>query len=214
MSSNSLTPCSPSFQRTYLICDAGGGSVTVVEGKDREAGVYRSMTRRSALFVPVAAAFGMEGRVRLVPSMKLSFVGLGPVRIGMTEAQVRGVVAGEMESTRDVSEEDCYYLILKGRGLGFMILHSRLARIDVMSGEWRTQSGAHIGSTEDEIRKLYGAAVQEVQHHYDPQGKYMSVSPQEGAYKGFEVLFETDGKVVTNFRAGTVEAVPLVEGCS
>ena len=131
----------------------------------------------------------------------------------MTEAQLRRSVDGLLQRDAD-NEEGCYYLMPQAARLAFMFLDSRLARIDVVEGEWRTVSGAGIGSTEEHIRRLYGGSFQVESHDYDDQGNYLIVRPGAGPYRRYELLFETDGKVVTTFRAGTVEAVTLVEGYS
>ena len=171
------------------------------------------LTRRAALALPFSALAHAATRSNLNVSMRLSFVGLGPARIGMSEAQIRRTVGGPFQREGD-NEEGCYYLTPQANGLGFMILESRLARIDVFEGEWRTVSGAGIGSTEEQVRRLYGRGLHIEPHHYNDEGKYLIVLPAAGPYRGYQLLFETDGKVVTTFRAETVEAVTLVEGCS
>jgi hypothetical protein len=171
------------------------------------------ITRRAALALSVSALIHAATRSNLNVSMRLSFVGLGPLRIGMTEAQIRRTVAGPLQHEGD-NDEGCYYLTPQATGLGFMFLESRLARIDMFEGEWRTVSGARIGSTEEQVRRLYGGRLHIEPHHYNDDGKYLIVLPAAGPYRGYELLFETDGKVVTTFRAGTAEAVTLVEGCS
>jgi len=51
-------------------------------------------------------------------------------------------------------------------------------------------------------------------HYYDPDGHHLNYSTLDGTDKGYDMVFETDGKKVTSFRTGTVEAIALVEGCS
>jgi hypothetical protein len=128
----------------------------------------------------------------------------------MTEAQLRRVVAGILSSNESDLDESCFYLKPEAKGLGFMMPSSRCARIDVTEGPWRTVSGAGIGTSETEIHRLYGSQVHVEPHHYDDQGnwKYLIVHSKD------ELLFETDGEIVTSFRAGLAKAVTYVEGCA
>src|SRR5260370_42126197 len=101
----------------------------------------------------------MPVRVRLNTSMRLSFGGLGPLRIGMTETQIRTVLADNLKSDQPESAEGCKYLDVEGAGLDLMMQNSRLVRIDVNDRKWLSVSGARIGSTGDDIRKLYGPTI-------------------------------------------------------
>lgn len=147
--------------------------------------------------------------------MALSFDGLGPVRIGMTTSQIQVAVGSPLASDEADSEPGCYYLQPKANGIAFMMLNDRLGRIDVYKGLWRTFSGIGIGATETQVHRVHGNALVVEPHHYTgPVGKYLIVRPQQARYRGLELLYETDGKFVTTFRAGTEEAVTLVEGCA
>ena len=171
------------------------------------------MLRREALLLPFTTSVVVKAALR--KTMTLSFDGLGPVRIGMTASQVRAAVAAPVESDEKDSEPGCYYVLPRVGGIAFMMLKDRLGRIDVHSGSWRTLSGVRIGTTEAQVRRVHGDRLIVEPHHYTgPVGKYMIVRPQQERYRGLELLFETDGAIVTAFRAGTEEAVTLVEGCS
>ena len=147
--------------------------------------------------------------------MRLSYTGIGPARIGMTEAQLRKVLAGPFQVNDQAADDSvqCYYLELRAGGVGFMFLDYKLARIDVYETPWRTVSGAGVGTTEAEIHRLYGH-VEDQPHHYDSEGKYLFVTPDNPALRQYDLVFETDGKVVTAFRAGLRKATAYVEGCA
>ena len=168
------------------------------------------MLRSTFLTTAIGAAFA----AKLNTAMRLSFTGLGPVRIGMTEAQVRKALSNSVKSHKADLGSDCYYMNPGAPGLGFMMLSSRVARIDVFKGPWRTMSGAGIGTAETEVKKLYGELLTVERHKYDDKGQYLIVLSRNPAYKGYQMRFETDGKIVTTFRAGLANAVLLVEGCS
>jgi hypothetical protein len=176
----------------------------------------KSMYRRTFLTMAIPAAFAASSdkRVPLTTSMRLSFTGLGPVRIGMTAAGVRDALSGRIKTEKLDLGTDCYYLNPSVPGIGFMILSSRVARVDVFTGPWRTVSGAAIGTSEEKIKELYGDLLTIERHKYVDYGRYLIIRPKHPVYKGYEMRFETDGKVVTTFRAGLAEAVALVEGCA
>ncbi|HYI93789.1 MAG TPA: hypothetical protein VEX68_09620 [Bryobacteraceae bacterium] len=158
-------------------------------------------------------ATGLAYATNLDDMHRLSFTGLGPVRIGMTESQVRKILSGKVKTEKAMGS-DCYYMNPTASGLGFMMLSSRVARIDVFKGSWRSVSGAGIGSTEEQVKKMYGDLLSVKRHKYDDKGHYLIVRPRDPTYKGYEMRFETDGKIVRTFRSGLAEAVLLVEGCS
>ncbi len=167
--------------------------------------------RRSFLIAPlVALAGGLDAQLG---AMRLEFRGIGPVRIGMTEAQVRGAWHQKME--RSELEEDCSYLIPADKGLMFMLRNSRIARVDITGGTWLTEAGAGIGTSEAELRRLY-PQVRVEQHPYfdESEGHYFRVIPATPELNGYELLFETEKGAVTSFRAGLSRAVALIEGCA
>ena len=50
-------------------------------------------------------------------------------------------------------------------------------------------------------------------HKYDKQGHYLRFVSRGRQDQDVGIVFETDGRPVTTFRVGTVEAVGLVERC-
>jgi hypothetical protein len=86
-------------------------------------------------------------------------------------------------------------------------------RIDVSGVHIRTANGAGVGDTEDRIKRLYSGKINVEPHAY-VEGHYLHYSPKNSADRGFGRVFETDGKRVTSFRAGTLAAIALIEGCS
>jgi hypothetical protein len=92
-----------------------------------------------------------------------------------------------------------------------MLIDGRLARIDVDTAAVATISGAHVGSTEAEVRALYPGQVITTPHFYTgPEGHYLVLTAPDGQ-RG--IRFETDGQRVVRWYAGTAEAIQLVEGC-
>lgn len=146
-------------------------------------------------------------------TQRLTFTGIGPIRVGMTEAQARGALAQKLERTD--FEEGCSYLTPRTKGIAFMLLDSRIARVDISEGAWLTAEGAGIGTSEAEVRRLYPQVRIEPHPYLDEgQGYYFRVTAADLKLKRYELLFETERKAVTSFRAGLKSAVSLIEGCA
>lgn len=131
----------------------------------------------------------------------------------MTEAQVRSALKQRIERTD--FEETCSYLNGAARGVSFMLLDSRVARVDITRGSWLTEAGAGIGASEAEIRGLYPRLRVEPHPYFaEGQGHYLRVTPSAPELRDYELLFESENGLVTSFRAGLSRAVGLIEGCS
>lgn len=135
--------------------------------------------------------------------------GIGPVKVGMTPREALGLtmdIAGA-----EVAGATCAY-VKSGRvpaGVGVMASGGQVARIDVDSGTVATAEGAKIGDPEARIHQLYAGRVKEQPHKYT-NGHYLVVTPADTAYR---LVFETDGRVVTAYRAGREPEVEWVEKC-
>lgn len=143
--------------------------------------------------------------------------GMGPIKIGMTHKAAEEAV-GEPIMVRDDAPADpelCRYGVLQTgpKGLSFMLTGETIVRIDVDDNTAiKTSAGAHIGNTEDEVKALYGPRLSVMPHKYDRDGHYLTVSDTDPAQQ-YQYVFETDGRVVTSFRAGRLPEVATVEGC-
>jgi hypothetical protein len=143
--------------------------------------------------------------------------GIGPIKVGMTHKQAEEA-SGEPIVLRGDAPSDaeaCRFGALQTgpKGLSFMLIGETIVRIDV-DGDTaiKTSAGAHIGSTEDEVKTLYGARLAVTPHKYDPNGHYLTVSDSDPAQR-YQYIFETDGRMVKSFRAGRLPEVAVVEGC-
>jgi hypothetical protein len=143
----------------------------------------------------------------------INSAGLGPLRVGMTVAELKSAFGDSLVIPAKLAE--CDYIRPKNgpMGVAFMTDKDKLARVDVRdNSSIRTAAGAGIGDTEDRIKSLYPAQVT-VQPHKYTDGHYLVVKPT-GAPADERIVFETDGKKVTQFRSGRTPAVEYVEGCS
>ena len=92
-----------------------------------------------------------------------------------------------------------------------MLSNDTVVRFDVLDSAIATAEGARVGDTEARIRQLYQGRVVEQPHKYVAGGHYFVVSPAGAT--GQRIVFETDGRVVTRYRAGREPEVENVEGC-
>lgn len=135
----------------------------------------------------------------------------GPVRFGMRIAEAERAAGGRFVGVRG---EGCEF----GRastmpdGLRFMLEDGRVVRADVVSRGVRTASGAEVGTTEAEIRRMYPDRIRTEPHKYT-KGHYLVYTPRDPADERYRLIFETDGRVVSRYRAGLHPAVEYVEGC-
>lgn len=158
---------------------------------------------------------GPSGATRdSVSDLALSEEGLGQIQIGMTldEAVNMGLLN---ENPNMKSECDFVYPAVGAGipfGVGVMVVKGKVARIDVDTGSVTTEDGAKIGDTEDRIKSIYGDELKVLPHKYIEGGHYLTVKG-DSTSAGKAIVFETDGKRVTMFRAGRLPEVEWVEGC-
>lgn len=161
---------------------------------------------------------GTLAHAKLTNQSKVYINGIGTVRVGMTVAE-----ASKAAGTRLIREDGyepnagCFYVKPQAelKGIGFMVTDDRIARVDVWENKRiTTQSGAKIGDTEARIKSLYPGQIKVSPHKYVQGGHYLSFVPKDASDKNYRLVFETDGKRVTEFRAGKLPEVEYIEGCS
>jgi hypothetical protein len=147
-----------------------------------------------------------------VPSDELvvTETGIGPIRIGMTVEEGSAALGAELAPLGPV-DPVCRHVKVAAwpEGTSMMVTEGTIARVDVNSPSIRTAAGARVGDTEERIRSLYPAGVEEKPHEYT-DGNYLIVTPSPGG----QIIFETDGTTVVRYRAGRLPEVGWVEGCS
>ena len=135
--------------------------------------------------------------------------GIGSVKIGSNARDALGLNVTLADAP--AADQACAY-VRSGRlpaGVGVLATKGEVARIDVDSGRVATLEGARIGDPEARIRQIYAGRVREEPHKYT-SGHYLVVTPAD---TGYRIIFETDGKAVTSYRAGRMPEVAWVEKC-
>lgn len=145
----------------------------------------------------------------------VSIRGFGPVEAGMTLAEANAAGARALRAPHPGSEscDMVGFADDTGSAVSFMVVGGRIARVDITGSPVETNHGARIGDAESRIQQLYPGRVTVRPHKYTA-GHYLIVAPSTPADSGFELVFETDSRRVTRYRAGKLPAVEYVEGCS
>ena len=151
---------------------------------------------------------------KITNQSKVFINGIGSVQVGMTVAQA-SKAAGTKLVTSGKEPLCSYYTLQNGtKDIAFMVTNGRIARVDVLKGRITTASGARIGDTETRIKALYPGQIKVSRHEYNSKGHYLTFVPKDKSDKNFGVVFETDGKRVTQYRSGKQPELQFVEGCS
>ena len=158
---------------------------------------------------------GPNGAARdTVSDLALNEDGLGQIQIGMTLDEA--VNMGLLNERPDIKQACDFVFPAVGAGIPFgvnvMVVKGKVARIDVDTGTVTTEDGAKIGDSEDKLKSIYGDELKVSPHKYIEGGHYLTVMG-DSTSAGKAMVFETDGKQVTMFRAGRIPEVEWVEGC-
>lgn len=167
---------------------------------------------KRVLLAIFAASLAAACAAAAAPSWCLGMSGLGPIRAGMTVEEVMRL-ADFSGLERKSPAGECWYLHYRGDGSAFdlMIIGGSVVRLELKEGSrLHTFSGAGIGTTEDDLKVMYGSRLDIQPHKYDTNGHTITVKSSGGDYG---LRFETSGGHVTAIQAGPWEHLNYVEGC-
>jgi hypothetical protein len=175
----------------------------------------------TTIFTPATLAPDAEGVVpagaSLTQASKISTVGMGPVRVGMTVPEAEAAAGMRLVGELDPAiSPDCYFVEPEAGipGVAFMVHEGRISRVDVYaSGTVTTLSGAHIGMTESQILALFPERIED-RLDYRVDGRALVFVPVDEADRNFRVVFEVDDGIVSGMRGGILPSVQFGEGCS
>jgi hypothetical protein len=150
-------------------------------------------------------------------SSQVSIRGIAPILVGMTVSEAMRASGQKLINQGESGGgPSCrYYKIKEVKGIAFMVINGRIARVDVTdNSKITTLSGAKIGDSESKIKSLYPNQIKVEAHEYDPKGHYLIFVPKDSQDKNYRIIFETDGKKVTRWRSGKLPEVQFIEGCA
>ena len=139
--------------------------------------------------------------------------GYGKLRIGMSASAARAALGAAWSDNGAGRGEGCRHVRIAepSSTVRAMVVGETVARVEVDSGTIVTDRGARVGDSEERIDSLYRGLVRVEPHKYT-DGHYLVVTPAADSTR--RIIFETDGNVVTRYRAGRMPEVEWVEGCS
>lgn len=141
-------------------------------------------------------------------------VGIGKVRLGMTEAEVRAALGPPTATVRSRTgfggarlelqfDEAAYTVVLRKRGSGF-----RAVSVSTIVSQERTREGLGVGSLETRVRRAYGARLRcealRTRPIDDRGGPRMLVPPERNC------VLATAGATQTVFRSVVKGRFPWV----
>ena len=120
------------------------------------------------IWIPIAALTLMAFAPGKAP---LTAHGLGPIRVGMSEAAAIKALGGVRIQGSNAANGDCHLLFPKHGPQNFyvMTVGHRVARISIWDDvkTIKTDKGLGIGSTEAEVRAAYGPSIVTTAQDYD-----------------------------------------------
>lgn len=157
----------------------------------------------------------------------LTSEGYGPLRIGMTRAQITQALGPDAnpEAVGGADPEQCdeYRPERAPEGMLLMVEQGRLTRISLIRNSTvKTDKGVGLGATPDQVRAAYGPALQASPHKYvAAPAQYLTVWEKGGSGVGGPVAPESRGIVYEVDGSGKVAlihaggpSIGYVEGCS
>jgi hypothetical protein len=165
-------------------------------------------------------------RVSEAAAPLLTAEGYGPLRIGMTLADVVTALGpdSDPDSVGGPDPEACdqFRPARAPEGVLVMIEEGRLTRISLISGtELKTDRNLGLGATAATVRAAYGDRLRAEPHKYsDPPAEYLTVWTRGGPgsdgiaspdSRGIRYEIGTDGRVETIHVGG--DSIQYVEGC-
>ena len=144
------------------------------------------------------------------------FAGYGEMKLGSTAEQAKTAWAGELDG-KPGEAGACYYLspkwVKKPSDFAFMIEGDKFVRYDVGTDKEIAPGGGKVGMVVEQLKLLYGDALQSAPHKYVEGGKVFTIAATDGTPA--KLVFEADGVgKVTAWHVGLPPQVDYVEGCS
>ena len=175
--------------------------------------MQRVRSRHRFAIAAATACAGLGGlaataAVALPTSARITTQGLGPIKLGMTVAQVEQAGKRELAFEGGDVNADCATASL-GTNVFGLFSKGRIERIDVRSRTYRTRTNIRVGDTQRKVLASYGPSLKRSPHKYVRGGFYLKLTV--GSRR---LVFETDGRRVTQVSSGNKPEIDYVEGCA
>ena len=161
-------------------------------------------------------AGSVAGPAKLTDASAVTTAGVGPLTFGLTvPAAEKAIGSRLLPDTAFVAAAQC--VVLKPENgpdaMWLTVSKATVERLDVRPpSKLKTRSGAGIGSTEGQLKTLFGDRLTV---SAKPQGKTAVYTPQDAANADFRIIFELDlAGAATSYRAGRVGVVEPLTPCT
>ena len=138
------------------------------------------------------------------------------MKLGSTVDEARAAWGGELNGA-PMEGTTCHYLwpkwITRPADFAFMMEEGKFVRYDVGTDKETAPGGGKVGMVVEQLKLLYGDALQSAPHKYVEGARYLIVKPTGAELSRFVFEVGPEGKV-TRWRVGVPPAVHYVEGCS
>jgi hypothetical protein len=136
------------------------------------------------------------------------------VTFGMppAEARTKFPIGLEMYSSGDPNDPNrCFemFAVAPVQGVSFLAEMNKVGRLDVLSEGARTADGFGVGTTAEDIKAKFGAAISEQPNKYEAEISELVISEA-----GAKFIFEIQEGHVRAWRAGVIPTIDYVEHCS
>ncbi|MCS6625267.1 hypothetical protein N0B44_20355 [Roseibacterium beibuensis] len=170
---------------------------------------------------PAAPTSPVEPGAPVSAAEKLTAQGFGPLRIGMTRAEVEAALGpdADPEAVGGPDPDSCDMFRPERAPEGLLVM----IEDGVLTSVWLSRNTAvetdralNIGDTAAEVKRVYGAAAEVEPHKYvEAPAEYITVwstaDHQSAAARGLKYEIGMDGRVQTI--AGGGPSIQYVEGC-
>lgn len=152
------------------------------------------------------------GPPTLTEASAVTTVGIDEVTFGMTLEDAQAAAGTRLLPVDEDHDQACYEAAPEEgpEGLTFLVSEGTVEQLEVSGGPVTTRSGAGIGTTPDELRRLFGDRIEE--RPRADGGLTLLFVPQDESDARYRVIFEVTDGTVTSFRAGRLPQVD--EGCA
>lgn len=171
---------------------------------------------------PAAPPSATEPGAPVSAAEKLTAQGFGPLRIGMTRAEVEAALGPDSDPDAvggpDPESCDMFRPARAPEGLLVMIEQGVLTSVWLSRNTAvETDRALNIGDPASEVKRVYGAAAEVIPHKYaPPPAEYVTVwsgaDHASAAARGLTYEIGTDGRVESI--AGGGPSIQYVEGCA
>ncbi|HEX8674667.1 MAG TPA: hypothetical protein VF710_22390 [Longimicrobium sp.] len=170
----------------------------------------------TAVALTVACSGRLAAPARDPAAWRVGTRSFGPISYGSTVAEATRSAGRPLEAVREYKRQcGIYRFDTLPAGVSIMVSEGRVVRVEVDGPSGiRTTEGAGVGSTEDEIRRLYPGRIRTDPHAFaDGGAHYLVLTPEVPSDTTYGLVFETNGTAVVSYRAGLWGAALANEGC-